>query len=80
MGMHLADGLSKCECFTNAKTPIVFNHCIEGVPISQVAHTKCLDIYNDLISWKEHACPPYYQQGQTLNNFYIVTYGNILQN
>jgi len=48
--MYLGAGLSKCEFMriNNMKNPIVFNHCIEAVPISQVVHTKCLGIYNNL--------------------------------
>ena len=48
---------SKCEFLriTNKKNPIVFNYCIEAVPIAQVAHTKYLGVtISSNLSWNEH--------------------------
>ena len=48
---------SKCEFLrvTNKKNPIVFNYCIEAVPIAQVAHTKYLGVtISSSLSWNEH--------------------------
>ena len=48
---------SRCEFLriTNKKNPIVFNYCIEAVPIAQVAHTKYLGVtISSNLSWNEH--------------------------
>ena len=62
---------SKCELMriTNKKNPIVFNYCIEAIPIVQVAHTKYLGAtISSNLSWNEHV-QRITSKAEQVNNF-----------
>ena len=51
----------KCEFLriTNKRNPLVFDYCIESVPIRQVSHTKYLGVtITSNLSWNNHVQLP----------------------